>query len=86
MIWFGFFLSFSILVCLFLQILIFVLESLNFDVVMASSVASLSSAYRFVVCLSPGKLGNLYLVLHSCKEISYFHHVIRFSCVNFMFK
>jgi len=65
-----FFVSLHVLVCLFLQIPIFLLEGLDYDVVVASSFASHSPAVRFVVwVLSPEKLdkslcGSAFLKRH----------------------
>lgn len=84
--WIFFFSSFHVLVCLFPQILIFLLEHLDYDVVIANSVASLSPAFRFVCFLYPGKLckslfGSAFLKRD--KLILTFNQI---SCLNFMLK
>lgn len=53
------FFSFHVLVCVFLQILIFLLDCFDYNMVIASCAASLSHEFRFTVwVLSPEKLGK----------------------------
>lgn len=83
----SFFFLIPCLVCLFPQILIFLLERLDYDVVIANSVASLSPAFRFVVCfLYPGKLGKSLFSSAFLKRDKLILTFNQISCLNFMLK